>query len=197
MNTARRSVLSARTLALTSAVLLGGALLAGCGESSSSTEASSTPAASSTATAASNAALTLADPWVKAAPSGMTALFGTLKNPTASDIVVISGSSPVASMVEMHEVAMVDGAMKMRPKDGGFVVPAGGSHELKPGHDHVMLMGLKGPVAAGQTVTVTLQTKDGAPVTVTAVAKDFAGGNETYAPSSGGMSMSPSASMSS
>lgn len=197
MTTARRSVLSARTLALISAALLGTTVVAGCGDGSSSTSTSSVPAASTTAASAASAALTLVDPWVKVAPSGMTAVFGTLKNGSGTDVVVVSGSSPAASMVELHEVAMVDGAMKMRPKEGGFTVPAGGTHELKPGGDHIMLMGLTGPIAAGQTVAVTLTTKDGATLAATALAKDFAGGNETYAPSSGAVSMSASASMSS
>ena len=37
------------------------------------------------------------------------------------------------------------GAMQMQPKADGFTVPAGGTHVLQPGGDHVMLMGLDGP----------------------------------------------------
>jgi hypothetical protein len=126
----------------------------------------------------------------------MTAIFGTLTNTTGSEITVVSGSTPVAKLVELHEVAMVDGAMKMRPKAGGFVVPANGTHVLKPGSDHIMLMGLTGPVAAGQTVEITLKTSDGTTITATAIGKEIAAGNETYAPS-GSASMSPMASISS
>jgi copper(I)-binding protein len=184
MTSARRSVLPARSLVLTSAAVLGVALVAGCGGgSSTSTSASGAAASTTAASSASTAGLTLADPYVRVAPSGMTGLFGVLTNATGSDITVVSGSSPAASMVELHEVAMVDGAMKMRPKAGGFVVPANGTHVLKPGSDHIMLMGLAGPIAAGQTVAVTLKTADGATVTATAIGKDIAAGNETYAPS--------------
>jgi copper(I)-binding protein len=185
----------ARALALASGAVLGAALVAGCGGGSAATTASS-PAAGVTGSPsdASAAGLTLVDPYVRVATGMMTGVFGTLTNPTDADITVVSGSSPASGMVELHEVAMVDGASKMRPKAGGFVVPAHGQHVLKPGSDHIMLMHLTGPVTAGQTVTLTLKTSDGATVTATAIAKDIAAGNESYA-ASGGASMSPGMTM--
>jgi copper(I)-binding protein len=196
MNTARRSALPARALALSAAVVLGGALVTGCG-SSSSGAASSGSAAAATSSPSSTAALALTDPWVKAQPQNMTGFFGVLKNNTDKDVTIVSGTSSVSEMVEMHEMAMVDGTMKMRKKDGGFVVPAHGSLELKPGSFHVMLMGLKTPIVAGQSVNLTLKTADGQEITATGVGKTIAGGNESYAPG-GSMSpgMSGSASMS-
>jgi hypothetical protein len=172
------------------------ATLTACGGSASTTTTTS-PTAVGAATTSSGAGSTpaavagptLKDGWVKSAPTGMTAIFGTLDNPTDQVITVVSGASPVASMVELHEVAMVGGAMKMRPKAGGFVIPAHGSHELTPGGDHIMLMGLKQAVKAGDPVTATLTVTGGATVTVSAIGKDFAAGNETYAPSGSGMSM--------
>ncbi len=44
----------------------------------------------------------------------------------------------------------------MRPIDGGIAVPAGGSHALKRGGDHVMFMGLDAPFEEGSTISVTL-----------------------------------------
>jgi copper(I)-binding protein len=179
-------------------VLAGGlaSALAACGSSSSAGTATATTSTSVSSTAGASTAavgLSLKDGWVKAAPTGMTAIFGTLDNPTGQDITVVSGTSPVAGMVQLHEVVTVNGASKMQPKAGGFVIPAHGSHELKPGGDHIMVMGLKQPIKAGDMVTATLTLKDGSTVQVSAIGKEFAGANETYA--SGGASMSPGASM--
>lgn len=200
MTATPRSVPRARTLAATcAAALLGAGMLAGCGSDGTATSGT-TPGAPSSApstagtTADPAAALTVEDAWVKAAPGGMTAFFGLLRNTGGSEITVTSGRSPAAAAVELHEVAMSGGAMTMRPKAGGFVVPAGGTHVLAPGGDHLMLIGLTGPVAAGQAVRVTLTTSGGATVEATGIAKEFAAGNETYAPSGGtGMSGSPAA----
>jgi copper(I)-binding protein len=197
---------AARTLALASSVLLGAALLAACGSSSAANGASSTPASvAATTSSPATAGLTLKDAWVKAAPNGMTAIFGTFTNPTGTDVTVVSGTTPAASKIEPHEVATVDGAMKMRPKVGGFVVPAHGNHELKPGGDHLMVMGLTAPIKAGDTVTAVLSLKDGSTVTINAIGKEYAGANESYQatggagmsmPAPGGPSMAASASMS-
>lgn len=159
--------------------------LTGCGGSSSTEE----PAAASTTdaeAAESRAALSLADGWVKAADTGMTAVFGTLVNDGDEDVTLTAGATPVAEMVEMHEMVMgADGAMVMQEKPGGIVVPAGGEHVLKPGGDHIMLLGLTAPVAVGDEVTVTLDTADGNSVEIIASARDFAGADESYVPAGG------------
>jgi copper(I)-binding protein len=143
--------------------------------------------------------VSITDPWVKAADSGMTAAFGTLVNNTDTEIAVVSAASP-ASPMELHEVVMEDGVMTMRPKDGGFVIPANGTHTLEPGGDHLMLLDIASPVAAGDEVEFTLTLSDGSTMTFTAVARPFAGGNETYDPGNGmdmGGDMQPSPSASS
>jgi periplasmic copper chaperone A len=131
----------------------------------------------------------VSDSWTKATAGPMTGSFGMLVNGTGEDITVTGGSSPVAGMVELHEVVMQDGEMVMQPKPGGFVVPAGGSLTLEPGGNHVMLMGLTSAIAPGQEVPITLMLSNGETFTYTTVAKDFAGGNESYEPSPS-MSMS-------
>lgn len=158
--------------------------IAGCG--GSSTSESATPSAevaesaSVTSTPASAAAgdcdVTVSDAWVKAAESGMTGEFGVLTNNGETDATIVSGTSPAAAVVELHEVA--DGVMK--ETDGGFVVPAGGSLTMEPGGYHVMLMQLTGSIAAGDEVTTVLECADGGSVEILATAKEFAGGNEDY-----------------
>jgi len=155
-------------LALLAAVLVTGA----CG--------SSAPAP-----AAAPARLMMQDPWVKTARSGMTAAYGTLLNGTDREVVVVSATSSASPAMELHETTMVEGKMAMRPKDGGFVIPAKGRHEFAPGGDHLMLMDVTTPVKPGDEVTFTLTLRDGGTLTFTALGKDFAGGNESYQPGLG------------
>lgn len=142
-----------------------------------------TLAACSSGTSGDDASsLTITDTWAKAAPEGMTAAFGTIANSADHDITITGATSDAATTVELHEV--VDDVM--RPVEGGFIVPAGGSLTLEPGGYHLMFMGIPAPINAGDEVTVTLTLSDGSTLDLTAVAKDFAGANEDY---DGGMDM--------
>lgn len=170
-----RTVVAVAALALTT--------LAGCG--SSTTEATTPAAAPAAATASSApagaAVLTVRDPWVKAADSGMTAAFGTLVNNTGADVTIESATSP-ASPLELHTMEMKDGQMVMKPKEGGFVIKAGATHELAPGGDHLMLMKPSAAIKPGDELSFTLKLAGGGTVDFTAVAKPFAGAQESYAP---------------
>lgn len=100
-------------------------------------------------------ALKVDDPWVRAtvAPQKATGAFMQLTSVKAAKVVAVS--SPVAAMVEIHEMKMDDGVMKMRAVEA-LPLPAGQAVALKPGSYHVMLMGLKAPIKAGETVPLTL-----------------------------------------
>lgn len=156
----------------------------------------STPAPTQTApTAAANAdssaeeALTVGQPWIKAATNGMTGGFGVIRNTTGADITITAATSPAARTVELHEtVTGSNGAMQMRAKEGGFTVPAGGELPLEPGANHLMLMGLSGPITPGTEVTFTLELAGGGSLDFTAIAKDFSGANENYVEDGAGMS---------
>lgn len=85
------------------------------------------------------------------------AAFMVLMNTGDQDDRLIGAKSDVAARVELHthrEIA--DGVMKMMEVEEGFAIPAGGSHMLARGGDHVMFMGLNEPFADGDTVAVTL-----------------------------------------
>ncbi|MDT9593178.1 copper chaperone PCu(A)C [Nocardioides zeae] len=173
-------------LAVRSALVVGvlglSTVLAACGSSS---EDDSTPAASDSASAeAADASLTLVDPWIKATAEGedMTAAFGTIVNDTDADITVVGASTEAAGVVELHEVVSDgSGGMLMQPKEGGFVVPAGGSHDLVAGGDHIMLMELSSALVSGDEVAVSLELEDGSTVDFTALVKPFTGADEEYA----------------
>ena len=173
----RTIILAAATAAVT---LLG---LTGCGGDTSTDAA---PVASTSVAAA--AELTVKDPWVKAVDTGMTAAFGTMVNTTDHQITVVSATT-TASPMELHEMVMQNGKMVMQPKKGGFVIPAGGSHELSPGGDHLMLMKPAAAIKPGDELSFTLTLDDGKTVAFSAVAKPFAGADESYAPSAGPSAM--------
>ncbi|WP_214104807.1 copper chaperone PCu(A)C [Acrocarpospora catenulata] len=159
--------------------------ISSCGSQETPTAAapaSSAPVSSAPAPSPTGPALSITDPWIKTTEKGMTAAFGTLVNNSGSDITVVSGATPLSSMVELHEVVENDGKMVMQPKEGGFVIPANGSHELKPGGDHIMLMSVSEAVKPGAEIEFTLTLKDGGTFTFTALGKDFAGAKEDYQP---------------
>ncbi|WP_240506348.1 copper chaperone PCu(A)C [Thermoactinospora rubra] len=174
-----RTVVS-RTAAACAALALS-ACLSACG----SGQPSAQPVAPSSPAPSPAGALTITDPWVKAAGKGMSAAFGTLVNSTDAPITVVSAATPASPEVELHETVEDGGKMVMRPKQGGFVVPARGSLKLEPGGNHIMLMDVRRPIEPGGEVPFTLRLGDGSTLRFTAVAKDFAGANETYHPGHG------------
>lgn len=101
----------------------------------------------------------ITDPYMRssmmAAETG--AAFMLLENHSDADDRLISASSDIAERVELHtHIEDANGVMQMREVEDGFVVPAGGMHVLERGGDHVMFLGLKQPLADGDTVSLTL-----------------------------------------
>jgi|Laugresu1bdmlbsd_1035121.scaffolds.fasta_scaffold02986_7 hypothetical protein len=114
------------------------------------------------ATFAASAQVTVSEPWVRATVPQQKATGAFMKLQSAQDAKLISAKSPAAGIVEVHEMAMEGGVMKMRAVDG-LALPMGKAVELKPGGYHVMLMDLKSQVKDGDAVplTLTFETKDG------------------------------------
>ena len=73
---------------------------------------------------------------------------------------LVSVSSPVAGVTEVHEMKMEGDVMKMRALAAGLELPAGKTVELKPGGYHVMLMDLKAALPKDSTVPMTLTFRD-------------------------------------
>ena len=76
-----------------------------------------------------------------------------IQSPTADRLVSLS--TPVAKKAELHTMSMQGMVMKMRPLSE-LDIPARQPVTLKPGGDHIMLMGLNQPLRAGQTFPLTL-----------------------------------------
>ena len=104
--------------------------------------------------------ITVADGWVRATVQGQKATGAFMKLTAKDGGKLVSGSSPAAGVVEIHEMKMDKDVMKMAALPNGLDLPAGKTVELKPGSYHVMLMDLKAPLAAESTVPVTLTFQD-------------------------------------
>jgi hypothetical protein len=123
------------------------------------------------------AQVTVSQPWVRGTVQGQKASGAFMQLKSAEGATLVGAQSPVAGVVEIHEMRMESNVMRMRaiPK---LDLPAGQAVELKPGGYHVMLMDLKQPLKKGDTVPITLriQGKDGKPqeVEVKAEVRDLA-----------------------
>ncbi|WP_419537023.1 copper chaperone PCu(A)C [Endozoicomonas sp.] len=109
----------------------------------------------------------------RATKPGMSssAAYMTIQNGTDKAVQIRSLTSPVAKKTELHTTEMNNGMMKMRRVDNLTINP-GDEVELKPGGYHVMLMGLKKPIATNSKVPVTITFSNGDKKTVVAHAMD-------------------------
>jgi copper(I)-binding protein len=121
-----------------------------------------TLAGASLAASAQTTQTTVSDAWIRGtvAQQKVTGMFAKLTS--AAGAKLVGASSPAAASVEVHEMKMDGDRMTM----GAVPVldlPAGKAVELKPGGYHIMLLGLKQPLKAGDKVAVTLlvEGKDG------------------------------------
>jgi copper(I)-binding protein len=122
--------------------------------------------------------LMVASPWTRATPGGAKIAGGYLKitNHGAAPDRFVGGKSEVSDHVEIHEMSMTDGVMKMRPLPKGLEIKPGETVELKPGGNHLMFVDLKRPLKQGETVRATLQFEKAGSLDVT-FAVNALGGN--------------------
>lgn len=105
-------------------------------------------------------------PWARAtAPQQKVGgAYVTLTSPSGDRL--LGASSPAASRVELHEMRTEGDVMRMRELAGGLDLPAGRAVAMAPGGYHLMLVDLKQPLVAGQSVPVQLRFRDAPPVEV-------------------------------
>jgi len=111
------------------------------------------------ASAAAHAQVTVADPWVRTTVAQQTTTAAYMTITSLKGGKLVDASSPVAASAEVHEMKMDGDMMKMRPVEA-LPLPAGKPVELKTGAYHMMLMGLKAPVKAGDVVPIKLVIED-------------------------------------
>lgn len=106
--------------------------------------------------------------WARATPGGAKtgAVYMTITNNGSEAERLIGGASPDAATVQVHEMKVVNNVMQMREVPGGLAIPAHGTVTLKPGSYHVMLIGLKKPLKAGDAVPLTLRFDKAAAMTI-------------------------------
>jgi len=102
--------------------------------------------------------LKIGHPWARMTAPGQPSggAFVKLSNTGTAADRLVGGSTPVADHVELHSMSMEGNVMKMR-EVSAIDVPPGQTVELKPGAWHMMLIGLKVPLKAGDKVPMTLK----------------------------------------
>ncbi|MGI9216008.1 MAG: copper chaperone PCu(A)C [Hydrogenophaga sp.] len=114
-----------------------------------------------TATAWAQTTVKVEDAWVRGTVATQKASGAFMRLTPSANARLVSAQSPVAGVVEIHEMAMENDVMKMRQVPG-LDLAAGRTLELKPGGYHVMLLDLKQQLKAGESVPITLVFEDGA-----------------------------------
>lgn len=96
--------------------------------------------------------------WIRPADKGQSSTSAYMVITSRHDSLLVGLSSPVAASGEVHRSEMDGSVMRMRPLPH-LALPGGRPMSLQPGtgHTHLMLSGLKAPLALGQRVPITLQ----------------------------------------
>jgi periplasmic copper chaperone A len=103
--------------------------------------------------------LIISQAWTRATPKGAKIGGGylTIENKGTTPDTLLGGSADVAGSVQVHEMSMTNGVMKMRPLDKGLTIEPGKTVKLAPGGYHLMMMDLKSPLKQGDKLPVTLE----------------------------------------
>jgi len=126
--------------------------------------------------AAGDPSIQISHPWARASAGAARtgAAYVTITDLGAPDTLT-GVSAPVADTVQVHETIDDNGTMKMRPA-GALALTPGKPLTMAPGGYHVMLMGLKAPLKAGDTFPLTLTFGHAAPQTVTVTVEAIGAG---------------------
>jgi copper(I)-binding protein len=106
------------------------------------------------------AQVAVSEAWVRATVAQQKATGAFMTLTSKQDSKLVAASSPVAGVVEVHEMKMVDDVMRMR-QIPALPLPAGQPVALNPGGYHLMLLELKQPLKDGDKVPLTLEVEDG------------------------------------
>jgi copper(I)-binding protein len=103
--------------------------------------------------------LVISQAWSRATPNGakVGGSYLTIENKGTAPDKLIGASSDVAASIQVHEMSMTDGTMKMRPIEGGLTIDPGKTVKLAPGGYHLMMMDLKNPLKQGDKLAITLE----------------------------------------
>ncbi len=113
-------------------------------------------------TVAQAASLQVSDAFIRELPPGqqVSSAYFTLTNGGKAPVALVAATSDVAERVEIHVHRVNGGVMRMEQLHR-VEVAAGGQLQFRPGGLHLMLINLKRPLRAGDTVAVTLLDEKG------------------------------------
>jgi copper(I)-binding protein len=109
------------------------------------------------------------DATVRLLPPGVpnTAAYFSIQNSPDTTQILIGASADFATKAEIHNHIMVNDMMRME-QQSEVVINPGQSVQFAPGGLHIMLFGLKQPLSEGESVAISLQTKDGESIIISA-----------------------------
>lgn len=116
--------------------------------------------------------ITISGAWTRTTAPGQESAAMQFSITSKKEALLVAISSPVAGDVEMHSMTHDNGVMKMHAIES-LPLPAGKAVDLGASGNHIMLLNLKKPLKAGESVpfTVTVQFADKQKVTVKAKAE--------------------------
>jgi periplasmic copper chaperone A len=134
--------------------------------------------------------LVITQAWSRATPNGAKIGSGylTIENKGAAADRLVGVSADVAGKVEVHEMAMNNGVMTMRPLETGLTIDPGKTVKLAPGGYHLMMFDLKSPLKQGDALPVTLEFEKAGKVKVSLDVQAI-GAQAPAAAAPGGMEM--------
>jgi copper(I)-binding protein len=135
--------------------------------------------------------LVITQAWSRATPSGAKIAGGylTIENKGTAPDRLVGGSGDIAGKIEVHEMAVNNGVMTMRPLDKGLIIDPGKTVKLAPGGYHLMIMDLKSPFKQGDKVPVTLEFEKAGKVALSLDVQGVGAQAPAGADSAGGHSM--------
>lgn len=122
--------------------------------------------------------LRISAPWMRAPPGGSKVASGyvTITNSGNTPDRLVGASAAIAERVEVHEMTMEKGIMKMRALNPGLEIPPGKTVELKPGSFHLMLMDLKSAPEPGKSARMELRFEKAGAVPLDFAVQPLTGG---------------------
>jgi len=113
--------------------------------------------------------LLISQTWSRATPGGakIGAGYLTIENKGGAPDRLVAVSGQVAGKIEIHQMAVNNGVMTMRPVEQGLTIEPGKTVTLAPGGYHLMMMDLKSPLKQGDKVPLTLEFEKAGKVAVT------------------------------
>ena len=113
--------------------------------------------------------LVITQAWSRATPNGAKIGTGyfTIENKGAAPDRLVGVSADIAGKAEVHEMAINNGVMTMRPLENGLTIDPGKTVKLAPGGYHLMLFDLKSPLKQGDKLPITLEFEKAGKVQLT------------------------------